>query len=90
MVLSACETLCGDIEGRALDDGKISDNVTESDALAGCNKSRDEEALRFGLKTRRSPSRCPGMIREQPGYIRNSACNVRDDPGTSGIRPRME
>jgi hypothetical protein len=85
MVLSACETVCGDIEGRAIDDGKKSDNVTESDALAGDNKARDEEALRYGLKTWRSPGRHPGMIREQPGYIRNSACNVRDDPGTSGI-----
>jgi hypothetical protein len=36
--------LCSDIEGRAIDDGKKSDNVTESDALAGCNKSREEEA----------------------------------------------
>jgi hypothetical protein len=44
MVLSACEKLYGDIEARAIDDGKKSDNVTESDALAGCNKSMDEEA----------------------------------------------
>jgi hypothetical protein len=26
--------------------------------------------------------------REEPEYIRNSAGNVRDDPGTSGIRPQ--
>jgi hypothetical protein len=29
--------LCDDIKVRAIDDGKKSDNVTESDALAGCN-----------------------------------------------------
>jgi hypothetical protein len=31
-----------------------------------------------------------GYDREQPEYIRNSAGNVLDDPGTSGIRSRME
>jgi hypothetical protein len=37
MVLSACEKLYGDIIARAIDESKKSDNVTESDASAGCN-----------------------------------------------------
>jgi hypothetical protein len=62
--------LCDDIDGRAKDEGEKSVNVTESDVLAGCNKSRDkieEEALSCGLTSWQSPGRRPRMIREQPG-----------------------
>jgi hypothetical protein len=38
-----------------IDDSKKSDNVTESDASVGCNKSRDKESERYGLKTWQSP-----------------------------------
>jgi hypothetical protein len=44
---------------------------------------------RAPVDVRGDPER-PGYDLEQPGYIRNSAGNVLDYPGTSGIRPRME
>jgi hypothetical protein len=64
-----CKKLCDDIEGTAIANGVKSDNVTESDALASCNKSRDiiEEAQSCGLTSRQSPGRRPGMIVTKPG-----------------------
>jgi hypothetical protein len=46
----------------------------------------------FKLQSHLHPGRArwSGYDREQPGYIRNSASNILDNPGTFGIRPRME
>jgi hypothetical protein len=68
MVLSACEKSCGDIEGRAIDDSKKSENVTVSEALAGCNKSRvisKGEALSCGLTYILAGVDCPSCWLEK-------------------------